>query len=129
MPRSGASKGPDDRIRVQHMLVAAQQALVFIRDRARADLDSDDMLRRALKDCIQEIGEAASRLTPEGRARAANLPWNQIVGMRHILVHGYYSVDRDALWSVAAHDLPPLIRELEIALARWDDSAPDPTSA
>jgi hypothetical protein len=34
----------DDRIRLQHMLDAANEALSFIRSRIRADLDNDRML-------------------------------------------------------------------------------------
>lgn len=83
MPREGPYRALGDRVRVQHMLEAAQQAMEFIRGRSRDDLESDAMLTRALMNAVQEIGEAAARITPEGRARASRLPWGQIVAMRH----------------------------------------------
>jgi uncharacterized protein with HEPN domain len=46
----------------------------FVAERSRGDLDSDDMQRRALVNAVQEIGEAAARVTPSGRARAPSLP-------------------------------------------------------
>jgi len=101
------------------MLEAAQQAAAFIKDRSRHDLDTDHMLRRALKDCVQEIGQAAARVTDDGRSRAPNVPWPKIVGMRHILVHAYYSIDSDTLWRVTKDDLPQLEQELRAALAGW----------
>jgi uncharacterized protein with HEPN domain len=103
------------------MLDAAREGMGFIRGRKREDLDIDAMLRRALKDCIQEIGEAAARMTEDGRERAPSLPWRQIVGMRHRIVHVYYDIDADALWEVAVRDLPVLERELQAALANWPE--------
>ncbi len=105
------------------MLEAARQAMVFVDGRVRADLDSDHMLRRAVKDCIQEIGEAATRVSDAGRARVPGLPWKQIVGMRHRIVHVYYDIDADALWEVAVRDLPVLAQLLGTALDAWTDEA------
>lgn len=110
-----------DRDRVEHILVAARAAVGFVAGRARADLDNDDMLRRALINAVQEIGEAAARVTDAGRARVPGLPWGQIVAMRHVLVHVYWGVDPDQLWKVAAQDLPVLVASVEIALAAWPE--------
>ena len=63
MPHDDRARPISDRIRLVHMLEAAEQAASFITNRKRADLDTDAMLRRALKDCIQEIGEAAAKVT------------------------------------------------------------------
>ncbi|MCA9289280.1 MAG: DUF86 domain-containing protein [Phycisphaerales bacterium] len=120
MPRRDGSRPLDDRVRMQHMLDAARQAVSFIDGRERPHLDSDPMLRRALKDCIQEIGEAAARITEPSRARAPDLPWKQVVGMRHRIVHVYYDIDCNALWEVAVRDLPVLIDALSGAIDAWD---------
>jgi len=121
MQRKDGSRPLSDRIRMQHMLDAARQAIEFTADRQRLDLDTDAMLRRAVKDCVQEIGEAAARVTDAGRARAPGLPWNQIVGMRHRIVHVYYDIDTDALWEVVDRDLPELAKQLDEAIASWSE--------
>ena len=69
-PDDGPAAGPDDRARFEHMLDAARDGASFVRGRARSDLDTDRMLRRALVNAIQEIGEAAARTTPAGFAPA-----------------------------------------------------------
>ena len=63
------------------------------------------------------IGEAASKVSAPTRARAPELPWNEIVGMRNRLVHGYASVDLDIVWDVVSGDLAEVIAALEKLLA------------
>jgi uncharacterized protein with HEPN domain len=50
----------EDRIRLQHMLDAARDALGFAEGRTRQDLDSDRQLVLAVVKCAEIIGEAAS---------------------------------------------------------------------
>lgn len=121
MPRKGEDDTLNDRTRCIHMLDAAAQAVEFAAGRARGDLETDHMLRRALKDCVQEIGEAAARITDEGRDRVPDIPWTKIVGMRHILVHAYYNVENDTIWKVVVNDLPELILHLRAALDDWPE--------
>jgi uncharacterized protein with HEPN domain len=102
-----------DRIRLMHMLDAARQALEFSASRNRASLDTDAMYRRAMISCIQEIGEAAVRVTEPTRQKVTELPWKQIVGMRHRLVHVYFDVNLDLVWEVVEKDLAPLVKCLE----------------
>lgn len=118
MPHEDSAQ-PDDRERFEHMLRAARDAISYARGRTRQDLDLDSMLLRALTNCVQVIGEAAARTTDAGRNMAPSLPWTKMVGMRHILVHAYYSIDADAMWRVVHQHLPTLMSELEAALARW----------
>ena len=51
----------EDRVRLRHMVEAAESALQFIAGRQRPDLDDDRMLLFALVRAIEILGEAASR--------------------------------------------------------------------
>ena len=42
---------------------------------------------------IEIIGEAASRIDQEIRQQHSAIPWQDIVGMRNRLVHGYFDID------------------------------------
>lgn len=57
-----------DRIRLRHMLDAAREAVEFGAGRNRKDLVHDRVLALALVRCIEIIGEAATRVSPETRA-------------------------------------------------------------
>ncbi|MBL8758017.1 MAG: DUF86 domain-containing protein [Phycisphaerae bacterium] len=119
-PREGRNK-VGNRERLEHMLGAATEATSFVAGRAEGDLTLDAMLRRAVKDRVQEIGEAAARVSDQGRARSPDLPWSKMVGMRHILVHAYFDLDLEAVWKVVTQDLPVPVRALQAALDSWGD--------
>lgn len=61
---------------------------------------------------LQIIGEAVRGISPEFRAASPDIPWSDIIGMRNILVHHYFGIDRDAVWNVVERDLPALKRQL-----------------
>ncbi len=103
----------DDHIRLRHMLDAAKEAELFIKDKTRYSLDTDRKLTFALIKCIEIIGEAAANVTNRCREDLPQIPWPNIVGMRHRLIHAYFDVDLDILWNTIIEDVPPLIVELE----------------
>jgi uncharacterized protein with HEPN domain len=100
-------------IRLRHMLDYSREAAALVAGRTREDLDTDRTLNLALVRLLEIVGEAASRTTDEERLRYPSIPWNQIVGLRNRLIHGYDSVDFDVLWGIASVDLPKLVAELE----------------
>jgi uncharacterized protein with HEPN domain len=71
------------------------------------------MLLFALIRAIEIAGEAASRLTAEARAELPDLPWASIVGMRNRLIHAYFDVDRDILWTTVIEAAPQLLSKLK----------------
>jgi len=103
----------DDIVRLRHMLEYGQEALDLIKGRQRADLESDRTLELALTRLLEVVGEAANRVSEERREKYPQIPWRQIVGLRHRLVHGYDAVDLDILWDIIEQDLPSLIAALE----------------
>ena len=83
----------EDRIRVGHMIEAAEDALGFIAGRTRADLDTDRMLRLALMRAVEIVGEAASKVSDGTPESSPGFPGRHIIGMRNRLVHAYFDID------------------------------------
>ena len=108
---------PKDRIRLQHMLDHATEALNMIKGRNREDLDNDRQLNLSLVRLLEIVGEAASRTSESTRSSHSELPWIQIIGLRNRLIHGYDEVDFDILWTILQEDLPPLVIQLDRALS------------
>jgi uncharacterized protein with HEPN domain len=99
------------------MLAHSRLATAAIADRKRTDLDSDFVLAAALERFIEVIGEAANKVTAATQTGAPQIPWREMIGMRHRLVHGYASVDHDIVWDVVSGDLPEVIEALKKLLA------------
>ncbi len=111
----------DDSVYVGHMLDMARKALQKVRGMSRAEFDADEDLRMALTHLIQTVGEAARGVSPAFQQRHDSVPWRQIIGMRHKVVHDYLHVDYDLVWDVVTADLPQLVAELE-KISRPDES-------
>lgn len=105
-----------DRVRLLHAIDAVNAAIRFAESRTRADLDQDEMLLFALVRAIEIVGEALSKVTAETRAELPDLPWAAIVGMRNRIVHAYFDVDRDILWTTITEAMTPLASRLRQAL-------------
>lgn len=95
--------------RIQHMLDMAV-LLSDKRDNISIEMISGDrILFYGLSKMVEIIGEAAYMITKEFKSSHPQLPWRQIEGMRHILVHGYYSISSEVLFDVIQNDIPLMI--------------------
>jgi len=106
----------DDAVYVGHMLDMARQARELVASRTRADYDADLALRLALAHLVQNIGEAARRVSPQLQKAHPDIPWRNIVGIRHKVVHDYFYVDYDIIWDVVTSDLPGLVSKLDLVV-------------
>ena len=73
----------------------------------------DEILQEALVRKIEIIGEASKRLPENFKLLASNIPWNEITAMRNKIVHDYFEVDLEVVWSSIQNDLAPLKEFLE----------------
>ncbi len=69
--------------------------------------------------CSQHIiGGAASRIDRERRERCPEVEWNDIIGMRHVVVHDYDGINYEKARAAVEDDIPALIKSIEEILAR-----------
>ena len=76
------------------------------------------MLVSAVTRQIEIIGEAANMITTELRAEHPEVPWKQIIGMRHKIIHEYFAVQTDTVWDVVKSDVPVLRGQLAAIIAK-----------
>ena len=57
---------------------------------------------------LQCIGESVYRLSAEFISSHPQMDWEAIKGLRHVLVHDYYSVNMETVWMILKKDLPKL---------------------
>ena len=68
--------------------------------------------------CLIGIGEALKQVPAELLASESSMAWESIIGMRNRLVHAYWRVDDDIVFSVATIELPALGMVLERMIKR-----------
>jgi len=102
----------DDLIRLRHMPDAAREAVECARNSRRKDLDGDRKRTLALVKDVEIIGEAAYQISEDTRRTLPEIPREDLVGMRHRLVHASFDINLDILWKTVQEDLPPLVRIL-----------------
>ncbi len=80
-------------------------------------MKSDVMCFHAVVYNIMIIGEAANMLTKEFREGHPETPWRDIIDMRNVLVHGYYTVSPQFVWETYSNDLGPLREQVKQYIA------------
>ncbi len=83
-------RGPEERL--QDMLEAIA-AIERYRHLGRDELERSELLQVWFLHHLRIVGEAARAMPEEVRRLAPDVPWRQLVGMRHVLVHGYFHID------------------------------------
>jgi len=71
------------------------------------------MLRSAVLHKLTVIGEAASKISPELKARYPHIEWGDITGFRNYVIHAYFSVDWEIVWNAAIAEVPILQQQIE----------------
>jgi uncharacterized protein with HEPN domain len=108
----------EDRVRILHMIEAAEAIAQFTAGRGCDDLDRDVMLLFAIERAIEILGEAGGKVSSELQAETSEIPWRAIAAMRHRVIHGYFDIDRTIIWRTATEEVPALLAELRAIAAR-----------
>ena len=85
----------DWHLRVEDMVDAIDAINSFVKDTSFELFCRDRKTVDAVVRNLQVIGEAARALPEQVRQQYPDIPWNNIVGMRSVLVHEYFGVDFD----------------------------------
>jgi uncharacterized protein with HEPN domain len=101
-----------------HMLSEAEYLVTTSRSITEQKFFDDPTLQRAFVRSLEIIGEATKKLPPDFRASHPEVEWRNIARMRDRLIHGYFSIDFELVWSVVRDRIPELKAALERILAQ-----------
>lgn len=102
-----------DSGRLEHILIAIGNVQKFLEGKTFEDLCQDKILFYAVVKNIEIVGEAANNLTKELQVQHPEVQWKDVISMRHVLVHDYYSIDARTAWQTAQENLPQLKEQIE----------------
>lgn len=98
-----------DRALLLDMLLAARDAVDFLAGLDEARFMASRLHQNAVIRSLEVIGEAAGKVSPDTLSAHPEIPWREITGMRHRLVHDYADVRLELVWSVATEKLASLV--------------------
>ncbi len=99
----------DPQLYLDELIEAAERAMRFGQNLERSDYQPGAMAYEAILRQIEVIGEAAAHLPPQVRLMSPEIPWENLIGMRNRLIHGYFAIDPDIVFDVVRNKLPVLL--------------------
>ena len=100
-----------DEQRIADILDACGELDVVVALRAEGRT-TDQVLLRAAERLLEIIGEAASSVSEDARARHPDVDWRSIARLRVVLAHHYHRTDPSLIWTYATDEVPRLAAAL-----------------
>jgi uncharacterized protein with HEPN domain len=85
----------------------------YIKEQSYANFIQDEKLIEAVERNLEKIGEAAACLPDDLRNKNPDVPWKSMIGLRNIVIHHYFGVDREILYQIAFRNIPETKPKIE----------------
>ncbi|MEJ5363170.1 MAG: DUF86 domain-containing protein [Spirochaetota bacterium] len=85
----------------------------YIEGLSYEDFKYDEKTKDAVVKNLIEIGEAANHIPPNIIEKYTDIPWQQMISLRHRLIHGYFIIDYDIVWIIVKEELPIVYKQLK----------------
>ena len=92
---------------LQDILDAINEIESFLDGISFEDFQSNRIKVLAMVKLLEIVGEAVCKIPKDKYRIYPEVPWRSIIGMRNILIHEYWQIDIEVLWSTIP-DLPLL---------------------
>jgi uncharacterized protein with HEPN domain len=121
MPRDDSDALAADRIRLTHMIEAADRAIRFCAGLTREAIEADEMRLLAVIKSIEIMGEASTKVSAGTKSRLPGIDWHGVRRMRNRMIHGYDTIDTVIVWDAIQLEIPPLVLVLKSAIEAWPE--------
>ena len=98
---------------LQHILHECSYIIRETENKTFEDITGNETLSKAVVRSLEIIGEASKKLPDEFRSNYPQIHWDDMAGMRDVLIHDYFGIDYDVVWNTVKHDIPDLHHELQ----------------
>jgi len=98
----------DPKIFLEHIIQSIEDIEEYTRNISREQFLEDGKLQDAVIRKLEIIGEAIKNLPRDFRKKHSEIRWKSFAGMRDILIHHYFGVDLEIIWTATQRDIPQL---------------------
>ena len=106
-------KNRNSRVFLSDMLEVVNKILTYTKGFSYEDFDRDSKTFDAVIRNFAVMGEAANKINDGIKERYEKIPWKEMTGIRNIIIHEYFGIDKDIIWKTVQDILPELKVELE----------------
>jgi len=97
---------------IKHILDSINAIEEFSSGMKKEDLASSRLKQSAIVREIEVIGEASKNISQKIKDRYSDVEWKGIIGTRDKMIHHYFGVDLNIVWSIIKINLPVLKRQI-----------------
>lgn len=101
---------------VKDIIAAIDSIQEFVEGMQLEDMHDDDKTSSAVVRKLEVIGEAAKQIPEKIRRKHADIPWQEMAGMRDRLIHAYFGIDYTLVWDVIFNELPRVKESMKAVL-------------
>lgn len=102
---------------LRHILDETNFVLDTVNGKSKDEVLNNGILFRAVVRSIEIIGEATKKLSEDFKSGHPDIEWKKMARTRDILIHVYFALDNDIIWSIITDKLPPLQRYISKLVA------------
>ncbi len=111
------SKRRDDDY-LQDIREAIQRIVAYTEGITLAQFLQDIKTQDAVVRNLEVIGEATKHLSSHLRNTYPNIPWKALAGVRDKMIHHYFGITYEIVWTIAKQELPLLLPQIEDLLEK-----------
>jgi uncharacterized protein with HEPN domain len=101
-----------DDIRILHIKDAINQIFLYTKNIDPLDFLADEMRFDAVIRQLEIIGEASNHISENYRLAHPKINWRQLIGLRNLLIHAYFGIDKQMISQIVFLNLPELQQKI-----------------
>lgn len=102
----------DNQLLLQDMKESAQKILKYTDGQSFEDFLNDEKTIDAVVRNFEIIGEASIRIEEEFKTENSQIEWRKLKGFRNRIVHDYFGIDYEIVWTIIEEDINELLFQL-----------------
>lgn len=110
----------DDRLFVKDIIDAMESIERFVGNMTIDRLKRDEKTSSAVIRKFEIIGEAAKYMPKRIKDKYKDIQWKSMAGMRDRLIHAYFGIDYNLVWSAIKIEIPKLKPKLKKMLSELE---------